>query len=99
MRSVSVNRAALEAAVAGAEAAVKLAQINLDHTRIDAPRDGQLGQIQVREGAYVTNGTQLMALVPGTLWVVANFKETQMANVRIGQTGALHVSMRSAASD
>ncbi|HEY5805440.1 MAG TPA: HlyD family secretion protein [Lysobacter sp.] len=85
VRSVSVNRAALEAAVAGAEAAVKLAQINLDHTRIEAPRDGQLGQVTVREGAYVTNGTQLMALVPGTLWVVANFKETQMENMRIGQ--------------
>src|SRR5688572_4007704 len=85
VRSVSVNRAALEAAVAGAEAALKLAQINLDHTRIEAPRDGQLGQILVREGAYVTNGTQLMALVPDTLWVVANYKETQMENMRVGQ--------------
>ncbi|QSX73914.1 HlyD family secretion protein [Lysobacter arenosi] len=85
VRSVSVNRDALEAAVAGAEAAVKLAQINLDHTHIEAPRDGQLGQVTVREGAYVTNGTQLMALVPGTLWVVANYKETQMEDMRIGQ--------------
>lgn len=91
VRSVSVNRAALEAAVAGAEAALKLAQINLDHTRIVAPRGGQLGQILVREGAYVTNGTQLMALVPATYWVVANFKETQMANVRIGQPARITV--------
>ncbi|MBF6025171.1 HlyD family secretion protein [Lysobacter niastensis] len=85
VRSVSVNHAALEASVAGAEAAVQLAQINLDHTRIEAPRDGQLGQILVREGAYVTNGSQLMALVPATFWVIANFKETQMERVRIGQ--------------
>ena len=85
VRSVSVNRAALEASVANAQATVKLAQINLDHTRIDAPRDGQLGQVQVREGAYVSSGTQLMALVPGALWVIANLKETQMENVRIGQ--------------
>lgn len=91
VRSVSVNHDALLAAVAGAEAAVKLAQINLDHTRIVAPRDGQLGQIQVREGAYVTNGTQLMALVPSTLWIVANYKETQMANVRIGQSARFSV--------
>ena len=85
VRSVSVNRAALEASVAGAEAAVKLARINLDHTHIEAPRDGQLSQILVREGAYVTNGTQLMALVPDTFWIVANLKETQMTQVRIGQ--------------
>ena len=85
VRSVSVNRAALEASVAGAEAAVKLARINLDHTHIEAPRDGQLSQILVREGAYVTNGTQLMALVPDTFWIVANLKETQMTDVRIGQ--------------
>ncbi|MEE7547588.1 HlyD family secretion protein, partial [Xanthomonas sp. Kuri4-1] len=89
--SVAVNRAVLEAAVASAEAAVRLAQINLDNTRIVAPRDGQLGQLGVREGAYVTNGTQLMALVPGTLWVVANLKETQMANVRIGQRARFSV--------
>jgi multidrug resistance efflux pump len=85
VRSVSVNHAVLEAAVAEAEAAVQLAQINFDNTRIRAPRDGQLGQVSVRQGAYVTNGTQLMALVPDTLWVVANFKETQMPHVRVGQ--------------
>ncbi|MCC5068736.1 HlyD family secretion protein [Xanthomonas campestris] len=90
-RSVTVNRAALEAAVANAQAAVQLAQINLDNTRILAPRDGQLGQLGVRQGAYVTNGTQLMALVPDTLWVVANFKETQMANVRVGQRASFTV--------
>jgi len=91
VRSVEVNRAALAAAVANAEAAVQLAQINLDNTRIVAPRTGQLGQIGVRVGAYVTNGTQLMALVPDTLWVIANFKETQMANVRIGQRASFTV--------
>ncbi|MFT4257071.1 MAG: HlyD family secretion protein [Pseudoxanthomonas sp.] len=90
-RSVEVNRASLEAAVAGAEAAVRLAQINLDNTRILAPRGGRLGQVGVRVGAYVTNGTQLMAVVPDTLWVVANLKETQMANVRIGQPASFTV--------
>jgi len=91
VRSVEVNRAALIAAVANAQAAVELAQINFDNTRIVAPRAGQLGQIGVREGAYVTNGTQLMALVPDTLWVIANFKETQMAQVRVGQRASFTV--------
>ncbi|WBM35122.1 MULTISPECIES: HlyD family secretion protein [Pseudomonas] len=84
-KTVVVNRAALEAAVENAKAAVELARIDLDNTRVTAPRDGQLGQIGTRLGAYVNSGAQLMALVPDTLWVIANMKETQMANVRIGQ--------------
>lgn len=83
--TVVVNRAALEASVENAKAAVELARIDLDNTRVTAPRDGQLGQIGTRLGAYVNSGAQLMALVPDTLWVIANMKETQMANVRIGQ--------------
>ena len=83
--TVVVNRAALQASVENARAAVELARIDLDNTRVTAPRDGQLGQIGTRLGAYVNSGAQLMALVPDTLWVIANMKETQMAAVRIGQ--------------
>ncbi|EJM66194.1 multidrug resistance efflux pump [Pseudomonas sp. GM50] len=85
LQTVIVNRGSLEAAVANAEAAVQLARIDLSNTRVLAPRDGQLGQIGVRLGAYVNSGAQLMALVPNQLWVIANMKETQMDNVRVGQ--------------
>jgi multidrug resistance efflux pump len=85
LRSVEVNRASLEAAVQNAQAAVRLAEIDLANTRITAPRDGQLGQVSVRLGAFVNAGTQLTALVPQTMWIVANMKETQMADVRLGQ--------------
>ena len=85
LRSVDVNRAALEAAVANAEAAVKLAEIDMANTHITAPRDGQLGQVTVRQCAYVNAGAQLTALVPSTMWVIANMKETQMANIAVGQ--------------
>lgn len=85
LQTVIVNRGSLEASVANAEAAIELARIDLDNTRIVAPRDGQLGQIGVRLGAYVNSGAQLMALVPKRLWIVANMKETQMADVRLGQ--------------
>lgn len=91
LETVIVNRAALEAAVENAKAAVELARIDLDNTRVTAPRDGQLGQIGTRLGAYVNSGAQLMALVPDTLWVIANMKETQMANVRIGQPATFTV--------
>lgn len=89
--TVEVNHGALEAAVANAKAAIRLARIDLDNTRIHAPRDGQLGQVAVRLGAYVNPGTQLMALVPERMWVIANMKETQMADVRIGQPVAFTV--------
>ncbi|KPB39420.1 HlyD family secretion protein [Pseudomonas savastanoi] len=85
LQTVIVNRGSLEASVANAQAAIELARIDLDNTRIVAPRDGQLGQIGVRLGAYVNSGAQLMALVPEQRWIVANMKETQMAHVRLGQ--------------
>jgi multidrug resistance efflux pump len=91
LKTVDVNRASLEAAVANAEAAVRLAEIDLANTRILAPRDGQLGQVTVRLGAFVNAGAQLTALVPQTMWVVANMKETQMADVRLGQPVAFTV--------
>jgi multidrug resistance efflux pump len=80
-----VSRQSLEAAVTGAEAAVHLAEIDLDNTRILAPKDGTLGEVGARIGQYVSAGTQLTSVVPAAVWVVANFKETQLAGMEIGQ--------------
>lgn len=85
LQSTIVNRQSLEAAVAGAEAAVHLAEIDLKNTRVTAPEDGRLGEVGARLGQYVAPGTQLMALVPNRVWVVANFKETQLAGMQVGQ--------------
>lgn len=85
LRTVGVNREGLAASVENARAAVQLAEIDLSNTRIVAPRDGQLGQVTVRQGAFVNAGAQLTALVPDQMWVIANLKETQMANIRVGQ--------------
>ncbi|MBB3117985.1 multidrug resistance efflux pump [Massilia violacea] len=90
-QSVTVNKAALEAAVANAQAALKAARVDLDNTRVTAPADGQLGQVTVRQGAYVNAGTQLMGLVPQQMWVIANLKETQMSNVQVGQGATFKV--------
>ncbi|MDX0423554.1 HlyD family efflux transporter periplasmic adaptor subunit [Sinorhizobium medicae] len=78
-------RAGLQGSVSGAEAAVELAQIDLDNTRIVAPRAGRLGEIGARVGQYVTVGTQLVSVVPHDVWIVANFKETQLDGMRVGQ--------------
>lgn len=85
IQTAIVNRQSLVAAVEGAEAAVHLAEIDLSNTRILAPQDGRLGEVSARLGQYVSAGTQLMALVPDQVWVIANFKETQLAGMRIGQ--------------
>ncbi|TFW27587.1 HlyD family secretion protein [Massilia horti] len=91
LRSVSVNLNSLKAAVETAQAAIRLAEIDLSNTRIVAPRDGQLGQVTVRLGAWVNSGAQLTALVPPVTWVIANMKETQMANVHVGQRATFTV--------
>lgn len=83
--SAVVSRGTLEAAVENALAQVHLAEIDLANTRIVAPRAGRLGEITVRQGQQVQTGSQLMALVPDRLWIVANFKENQMRDIRVGQ--------------
>ncbi|WP_185982622.1 HlyD family secretion protein [Aureimonas mangrovi] len=85
LQTVIVQRGSLEAAVKGAEAAVQLAQIDLDNTRIVAPRAGHLGEVGARVGQYVQAGSQLTSVVPDANWVTANFKETQLAGMRVGQ--------------
>lgn len=85
LETIKVSRGSLEASVAGAEAAVKLAEIDLANTKIVAPRDGRLGEVGVKLGQYVAAGTQLMAVVPEDVWVIANFKETQLSNIAVGQ--------------
>jgi len=91
VRTVVVGRGGLQAAVEAASAQLRLAQIDLDNSVIRAPVDGQLSEIGVREGAYVTAGTQLMFLVPHDLWVIANFKEAQTRTIRIGQRASFRV--------
>jgi len=89
--SAVVGKGSLQAAVENAQAQVHLAEIDLQNTRIVAPRAGRLGEVAVRQGQYVTAGTQLLAIVPDRIWVVANMKEGQMQKVRVGQPVTLTV--------
>ena len=91
LQTVIVNRASLEGDVASAQAALELAQIDLANTRIVAPDAGQLGQLSVRKGAYVTAGTRLTSVVPDHKWIIANMKETQLAAIRPGLPATFRV--------
>lgn len=81
-----------EAAVKSAEAAVRDAQLNLDATVIRAGQAGRIGNRQVAVGKFVQAGTRLMEVVPvDQMYLVANFKETQVGQMRAGQTATIHV--------
>jgi membrane fusion protein (multidrug efflux system) len=74
-----------EAAVDGQQAALQLARINLGYTRITAPEDGMLSQRQVRPGQLVGVGGQVTTLTPlPRIWVIANYKETQLTHMNVG---------------
>jgi membrane fusion protein (multidrug efflux system) len=66
------------------EAGLAVAQVNLNYTRIIAPADGAVGERQVRPGQLVSPGTQVLSFVDGTVWVQANFRETQLRNITVG---------------
>ena len=91
VRTVVVGRAGLSANVEAAKAQVRLAEVDLGHTVIRAPIAGQLSEVSVRQGQYVTSGTQLMFLVPKTFWVTANYKEAQTRNMRVGDEASFTV--------
>jgi membrane fusion protein, multidrug efflux system len=81
-----------EAAQATARAALVIARLNLEYTRIIAPQDGVLGQRQVKPGQLVGVGTQITTLTPvPQIWVIANYKETQLTHMAVGQKAEVTV--------
>jgi membrane fusion protein (multidrug efflux system) len=92
LASLDVQEQQLTAQVRAAEAQVTLARNNLGYTRILSPADGMVGQRQVRPGQFVNVGTQVIAMIPlRNTWVIANFKETQMTHVRLGDPARVTV--------
>jgi len=80
-----------QAQLLSAQAQLAQARLNLGYTRVDAPIDGTIAQQSVAVGNYVQPGQQLLAIVPLTIWVTANFKETQLTLMRPGQQVDLEI--------
>lgn len=81
-----------QADIAASKASVDQARLNLSYTVITAPIDGSVGQRSARQGAWVSAGTRLMAVVPlQQTYVVANFLETQLTDVQTGQPVSIKV--------
>lgn len=70
---------------ASAEANLEIAKLQLSYARIEAPADGVLSKIAVRAGQLIQPGQQLVQVVPTATYVIANYKETQVGDMRVGQ--------------
>ena len=82
---------AAEAGIKSAQAQLEQAQLQLDYTTVKAMVDGRVTRKSVSPGNYATTGTQIMAIVPSDVWVTANYKETELADMRVGQDVEINV--------
>jgi membrane fusion protein (multidrug efflux system) len=73
------------------EAALTVAQVNLGYTKIEAPGDGSVGERQVRPGQLVSPGTQVIPFVSRVKWVQANYRETQLTNMKVGDPAEIRI--------
>jgi len=81
-----------EAATRGARAALATAKLNLSYTTITAPQDGVISQRTVKPGQLIGVGTQITSLSPlPNVWVIANYKETQLTHMAVGQRAEITV--------
>lgn len=83
---LAYRRMNTEAAIQRATAALEMAKLNLSYTVVVAPSDGKLGRRSMEEGQYIPAGQTITYILPdGQKWVIANYKETQIENLSIGQ--------------
>jgi membrane fusion protein, multidrug efflux system len=81
----------LQADLHAKQASHEAALVNLGYTKIFAPGDGTVGERQVRAGQLVSPGTQVISFVDVTKWVLANYRETQLTNVKVGDAADLRI--------
>jgi len=87
--------AAVRAQLTSAKASLELAELNLGYTKVFAPVDGYVTNMNTSEGTYVTAGVQLMALVDtSSFWIAGYFKETQLPHIQVGQKAIVTVMGR-----
>jgi membrane fusion protein (multidrug efflux system) len=92
LQVLAAQEAQAGASLAAQRAALAIAKINLGYTSIVAPQDGVIGVRQVKPGQYVPVGGQVTTLTPlPNVWVVANFKETQLTHMAVGQKAWIRV--------
>jgi membrane fusion protein, multidrug efflux system len=89
--ALNAKDAALQAQIAAKTAGETIAQVSLAYTKIVAPADGRVGRLKVHPGQLVGAGVQVVDFVQDGAWVEANFLETQLAHVRVGDTADVKI--------
>jgi membrane fusion protein (multidrug efflux system) len=87
VQDLDTTRASLD--VNGAQ--LDQAKLNLEYTRITAPEAGRITRKNVEPGDYVETGQTLFSIVPHEVWVIANFKETQLTHMKVGQSATIRI--------
>ena len=92
VNEVQTRKGNTEAAIERAQAALAMAKLNLSYCVVTAPCDGKLGRRALEEGQMVNAGQTVTNILPDTQkWVIANYKETQVENLHVGQT--VHITV------
>ena len=90
-QALDTHDAEFKAQIQAKQAAIVVANVNLGYTQISAPTAGSVGERHVLEGQLVAPGVQIIDLVKGDVWVQANYKETQLTNIRKGDAADITV--------
>ena len=92
VKEVSTKQESIEAAILRATAAVEMAKLNLSYTVVVAPCDGWLGRRTLEEGQFVSGGMAITNILPDEQkWIIANYKETQIKDLAVGQSVKISV--------
>jgi membrane fusion protein (multidrug efflux system) len=91
LNAAKTSVATAGAQVSAAEAQLRLARLQLEYTKVIATESGRVTRKNVEAGAFVGAGQPTMFVVPGECWVIANFKEVQLSNMRAGQPAEIHI--------
>ncbi len=91
LTALDTRDAGYRADIQARQAAIVVAEVNLGYTRIAAPTDGAVSERHVQEGQLVAPGMQVIDLVKGDVWIQANYKETQLTNIRKGDVADIRI--------
>jgi len=91
LAALDTRDAVYRADIQAKQAAIVVAQVNLGYTQIAAPNDGAVGERHVQVGQLVAPGMQVIDPVKGDVWIEANYKETQLTNIRKGDVADIRI--------
>ncbi len=91
LAALDTRDALYQADIQAKQAAIVVAEVNLGYTQIHAPHDGAVSERHVQDGQLVAPGMQVIDLVKGDVWIQANYKETQLTNIRKGDIADIRI--------